>query len=148
MARTRILTSLFLAAGALLLTVAAQAQTTMVSCGTNAAGTRIYMEVYEYDYVTEKPSFPGGQAKLIDFINRTREYPEEAYRRGVQGRVMCSFIVNADGSVSNVRVLRGVEPTLNSEARRVIRSMPDWSPGRINGKAVPVRVIYPITFRR
>lgn len=124
------------------------AQTTTVSCGVNSAGVQVYMEVYEYDYVTEKPRFPGGEEKLLCFINRTRVYPEQAYRAGVQGRVMCSFVVNADGSISNIHVLRGVERSLNCEARRIIGMMPDWLPGRINGRPVPVRVVYPISFRR
>lgn len=131
-----------------LIPAAAGAQTTLVNCGTNAAGAVVYMEVYEYDYVTEKPSFPGGEEKLLKFINRTRVYPELAYRYGIQGRVMCSFVVMADGSISNVRVMRGVEHSLDSEARRVIAKMPAWHPGKMHGKPVPVRVIYPITFRR
>ncbi len=126
----------------------AAAQTTMVACGTTPTGARMYMEVYEFDYVTEKPQFPGGEEKLISFINRTREYPEHAYRRNIQGRVMCSFIINTDGSVSNVGVLRGVEASLNNEARRILNLMPDWEPGRFNGRPVSVRVIYPITFRK
>lgn len=126
----------------------AQAQTTMVNCGTNAAGAIVYMEVYEYDFVTEKPSFPGGEEKMLKFINNTRIYPEQAYRHGIQGRVMCSFVVMSDGSISNVRVLRGVETSLNNEARRVLKKMPVWQPGKVNGKPVPVRIVYPITFRR
>ena len=114
----------------------AKAQTAYVNCGTNAAGSTVYLEVYEYDYVTDKPSFPGGEEKMIKFINR------------VQGRVMCSFIVMPDGAVSNVKVLRGVEHSLNCEAKRVINKMPAWKPGRMNGRPVPVRVVYPITFRR
>lgn len=127
---------------------AAHAQTTYVNCGTNASGAVVYLEVFEYDYVTEKPAFPGGEQKLLKYVNRTRVYPEQAYRQGIQGRVMCSFIVMADGSVSNVRVIRGVEPSLNREAKRVISDMPAWRPGRMNGRPVPVRVVYPITFRR
>lgn len=133
---------------AIAMAVPAQAQTTMVNCGTNAAGSVVYMEVYEYDCVTQKPSFPGGEEKMLKFINSTRSYPETAYRRGIQGRVICSFIVLADGSVTNVRVLKGVEKSLNCEARRVLGKMPTWLPGKLNGRPVPVRVIYPITFRR
>lgn len=126
----------------------AAAQTSMVNCGTNAAGSVVYLEVYEYDYVMEKPSFPGGEEKMIKFINRTRVYPESAYRKGVQGRVLCSFVVMPDGSISNVRILRGVEHSLNCEAKRVLAKMPAWTPGKMYGRPVPVKVIYPITFRR
>lgn len=126
----------------------ADAQTCMVHCGTNAAGVEQYIEVYEYDYVSEKPHFPGGDDNLLKFVNKHREYPHAAYKSGVQGRVICSFVINTDGSVSNIRVLRGVEPTLNKEAMRVLSIMPDWIPGRIHGRVVPVRVVYPITFRR
>ena len=133
---------------ALFSTSAACAQTTYVNCGTNASGAVVYLEVYEYDYVTEKPSFPGGEEKLLKYVNRTRVYPESAYRQGIQGRVMCSFVVRADGSVGNVHIIRGVEPSLNCEAKRVISNMPAWRPGRMNGRPVPVRVVYPIAFRR
>lgn len=135
-------------AGALLLPSSIRAQTCRVSSGTNASGVQTFLEVYEYDFVSEKPRFPGGEEKLLKFINKTREYPEEAYRSGIQGRVMCSFVVMSDGSISCVRVLRGVESSLNAEAKRVLNRMPNWLPGKVNGKVVPVRVIYPITFRR
>ena len=95
-----------------------QAQTCRVNIGSNRQGCSNYIEVYEYDYVTEKPMFPGGDTQLMRFINREREYPREAYERGIQGRVTCSFVVNADGTVSHISVLRGVDPSLNKEAIR------------------------------
>lgn len=107
-----------------------------------------YREVYEYDYVWEKPSFPGGDDKLMRFINKERHYPEAAYKAGIQGRVTCSFIVNSDGAVSDIQVYKGVEPSLNEEAVRILSLMPRWSPGRINGMPVPVRVIRTVPFRR
>lgn len=125
-----------------------RAQTFKVTGGIAANGMRTYREVYEYDYVTEKPAFPGGHTSLIKYINETREYPAKAYQDGVQGKVLCSFVVNADGSVSNIQVLRGVEPSLNKEAVRVLAQMPSWSPGKLDGRCVPVRVIYPVAFRR
>lgn len=124
------------------------AQTVRVRCGTGADGRLAYKEVYEYDYVDDKPCFPGGECKLIAYINEHRRYPRKAYKKGIQGRVICSFIVNADGSVSNVSVLKGVEETLNAEAARILAMMPDWRPGRIEGIPVPVRVLYPIPFRK
>lgn len=125
-----------------------QAQTCKVNCGVNHDGCVKYKEVYEYDYVTEKPSFPGGETKLVRYINKTREYPKEAYKNGVEGRVICSFVINSDGSISNIQILRGVEKSLNNEAIRIISKMPNWIPGKIDGHNVPVRVIYPIVFRK
>ncbi len=107
-----------------------------------------YMEVFEYDYVTDKPTFPGGDRNLITFINSTREYPQEAYKKGIEGRVTCAFIVNCDGTVSHISVLRGVEPSLNKEAIRILSKMPEWHPGKLDGKAVPVRVIWTVPFRK
>lgn len=126
----------------------AGAQTCRVNIGTSSTGCVNYMEVYEYDYVTDKPSFPGGDSKLMTFINDTREYPKSAYDRGIQGRVTCSFVVNVDGSVSHISVLRGVEPSLNKEAIRILGKMPEWIPGKLNGQAVPTRVIWSVPFRR
>lgn len=124
------------------------AQTCRVVCGVNANGQRTFKEVFEYDYVMEKPEFPGGETSLVRFINRTRQYPKKAYRKGIQGRVTCSFVINADGSVSNIHILKGVEESLNAEAIRILSKMPDWTPGSIDGHPVPVRVIYPIPFRK
>ncbi len=126
----------------------ASSQTCRVNIGTNAHGTVSYMEVYEYDYVSEKPTFPGGDRNLMTFINATRNYPIDSYRKGIQGRVTCAFIVNVDGSVSHISVLRGVNPSLNKEAIRVLSKMPEWNPGRHDGHAVPVRVIWSVPFRK
>ena len=125
----------------------AASQTVYVRCS-DACVHSTYREVYEYDFVDEKPTFPGGDTMLLRYINRTRQYPKRAYRKGIQGRVTLSFVVNADGSVSAVAVLRGVEKSLNTEAARIISDMPHWSPGRIDGKAVPVRVIQTVVFRK
>lgn len=124
------------------------AQTCRVSKGCNEAGVKGYIEVYEYDYVSEKPCFPGGDRNMMSFVNETRNYPKEAYQKGIQGKVICSFVVNADGTISHVKVLRGVESSLNREAVRVISSMPDWTPGRLDGHPVPVRVVRSVAFRR
>ena len=131
-------------AGALI----ASAQTCRVAMGVNSDGRKAYMEVYEYDYVPEKPTFPGGDWRLVEFINKTRRYPKKAYEAGIHGRVTCSFVVNADGSVSHIRVLKGVEESLNREAIRILEEMPDWHPGSIDGREVPVRVIWSIPFRK
>ncbi len=124
------------------------AQTCRVNIGTSQTGCVNYLEVYEYDYVSEKPCFPGGDSQLMKFINNTREYPRAAYERGIQGRVTCSFVVNTDGSVSHISVIRGVEPTLNKEALRILSLMPEWKPGKLNGHAVPTRVVWSVPFRK
>lgn len=124
------------------------AQTCRVGIGMSENGVQNYIEVFEYDYVSEKPSFPGGESKLTEFINKNRNYPKEAYDKGIQGRVTCSFVVNADGSVSNINVVRSVSVSLNEEAVRIFKKMPCWHPGRINGQAVPVRVIRSVPFRK
>lgn len=127
----------------------ARAQTCRVRISVNTAEGRVeYREVYEYDYVWEKPSFPGGDDKLLRFINKNRRYPEGAYKAGIQGKVMCSFIVNSNGAVSDIQVFKGVETSLNEEAVRIFSKMPKWNPGRINGVPVPVRVIRAVPFRR
>ena len=126
----------------------AMAQTFRVSAGVSADGRQCYREVFEYDYVTDKPSFPGGDGELVSFINTHRTYPSTAYKKGVEGRVTCSFVVNADGKVSHIMVIKGVEASLNDEAMRVLGLMPAWVPGRIDGHAVPVRVIWSVPFRK
>jgi len=106
------------------------------------------MEVYEFDYVDVQPQFPGGERGLINFVNKTREYPYHAYQKRIQGRVLCSFIVGTDGKVSNIRVIRGAgDESLDREAMRVISEMPRWSAGKVGKQTVPVRVVLPIAFR-
>lgn len=128
--------------------LSARSQTIRVMAGIDESGVVSYIEAFEYDFVTEKPSFPGGPTKLMEFINANRHYPAEAYAKGIQGRVTCWFIVNADGSISNVSLLRSVNPLLNEEAIRIFSIMPDWVPGRIDGIAVPVRVVESVRFRK
>ena len=114
----------------------------------NPMSKQSYMEVYEYDYVDIQPQFPGGERGLINFVNKTREYPYHAYKKGIEGRVLCSFIVGTDGKVSDVRVIRGAaDESLDREAIRVINKMPRWSVGKVANHAVPVRVVLPIAFR-
>ena len=122
-------------------------QTCRVNAGHSVEGIKNYIEVYEYDFVSEKPSFPGGDRLLLSYINSTRCYPEDAYKRGIEGKVTCSFVVNRDGSISHVRVLRGVEASLNKEAVRILSRMPVWNPGKLDGEIVPVRVVRTVAFR-
>ena len=123
-------------------------QTCKVKIGTQTNGLPLYEEVFEYDFVDEKPEFPGGRNKMINFINVTREYPQQAYDLGIEGRVTCAFIVHEDGRISNIKVLKGVESSLNQEAVRIISLMPEWNPGKLNHQPVPVRVITCIPFRK
>lgn len=123
-------------------------QTCKVRTTTMVNGSAVYTEVYEYDFVDHKPEFPGGRNSMINFINSTREYPSEAYENGIEGRVTCAFVVNPDGKVSHIQVLRGVETSLNQEAMRIVASMPDWSPGKIGEHPVPTRVVCCIPFRK
>ena len=128
--------------------IEAFSQTCQVKTATSNNGGAIYTEVYEYDYVEQKPEFPGGRSAMIKFINSTREYPAEAYQSGIEGRVTCAFVVNPDGKVTHINVLRGVESSLNQEAKRIISMMPDWTPGMIEDRPVPPRVICCIPFRK
>jgi TonB family protein len=100
-----------------------------------------------YKVVEVMPRFPGGENELLKFLSTNVKYPEKAQAAGIQGRVICSFVVEKDGSLSNIKVLRGIEPLLDAEAIRVIKSMPVWTPGKVKDK--PVRVLYtvPVTFR-
>lgn len=148
MSTFRLLTLAIFCAISALLAPKAASQTCRICSGVSPSGCRSYIEVYEYDYVDQKPEYPGGDSRLVRFINDNRRYPPEAYRRGIEGRVTCSFVVNTDGSVSNIMVLKSVEPSLNREAIRIFSKMPAWSPGKMNGQNVPVRVIWSVPFRK
>ena len=100
-----------------------------------------------FDYVEQMPSFPGGNSSLIQYLSTQIKYPIVAEENGVEGKVIISFIVDTDGSVTDVRVARSVDPSLDKEAVRVIRSMPKWKPGMQKGKVVRVKYSVPVTFR-
>ena len=100
-----------------------------------------------FDVVEEMPHFPGGEAALQAFLSSNTKYPVVAQENGVQGRVIVSFVVERDGSITDVRVVRSVDPSLDREASRVVRSMPRWSPGKQNGSAVRVKYTVPVVFR-
>lgn len=97
--------------------------------------------------VEEVPAFPGGESALMKFLNDNIEYPAEAYKNGIQGRVNCTFVVEKDGSLSDIKVLTGVHPLLDAEAVRVIKSMPKWKPGKQKGHLVRVQYTLPVLFR-
>ncbi len=97
--------------------------------------------------VEEMPEFPGGDGELLRFLNGNIRYPVIAQENCIQGRVICGFVVNRDGSVVDAEVLRGVDPSLDKEALRVIGTMPKWKPGMQRGKPVRVKFTVPVTFR-
>ena len=93
------------------------------------------------------PAFPGGEGKLFEFISKNIKYPQLARETGTQGRVYISFIVEPDGSISHVELLRGIGAGCDEEAMRVVKAMPNWSPGRQCGKAVRVVYNLPVNFK-
>ena len=99
-----------------------------------------------YDIVEQMPSFPGGQSALFQYLSKNIQYPKLCEEHGIQGRVICSYIVEEDGSITDVQVRKSVHPSLDKEAVRVIQSMPKWNPGKENGLPVRVRYNLPITF--
>ena len=99
-----------------------------------------------FDVVEEMPQYPGGAQALLEFLNQNVQYPEEAEKAGIQGRVIATFVVEKDGSVSNAKVVKSVDPLLDAEALRVISAMPKWKPGKQNGKVVRVKYTVPLSF--
>ena len=100
-----------------------------------------------FDVVEEMPSFPGGQGALMAFLSSNIKYPVVAQENGVQGRVIVGFVVEKDGSISDVKVMSSVDPSLDREAQRVVKAMPKWKPGKQNGSAVRVKYTVPVVFR-
>ena len=99
-----------------------------------------------FEVVERMPQFPGGVAAQVEYFKKNLRYPAEAKKAGTQGRVVVQFFVNKDGSISNVKVLRGVDPALDAEAIRLVNSMPKWKPGMQKGKAVTVKYTVPVLF--
>ena len=98
--------------------------------------------------VESMPEFPGGQQALFKYLSENVKYPVIAQENGIQGRVICQFVVNKDGSIVDVEVVRsGGDPSLDKEAVRVIKSMPKWKPGKQRGKAVRVKYTVPVNFK-
>jgi protein TonB len=100
-----------------------------------------------FDVVEVMPSFPGGQGALMQWLSKNIKYPVVAEENGVQGRVVVTFVVEKDGSITDVNVVKSVDPSLDKEAQRVVKSMPRWIPGKQNGSAVRVKYTVPVTFR-
>ena len=99
-----------------------------------------------FDVVEQMPEYPGGPKALMEFLNNNVQYPAEAEKAGIQGRVIATFVVEKDGSISNAKVVKSVDPLLDAEAIRVISAMPNWIPGKQNGKVVRVKYTVPLSF--
>ena len=100
-----------------------------------------------YQIVEEMPQFPGGEKALMEYIAKNLTYPQEARDKGVEGRVLIGMVIEKDGSVSNVKVLRGISQECDAEAVRVISSLPKWKPGKMKGEPVQVSYQIPINFK-
>ncbi|MBR3067817.1 MAG: energy transducer TonB [Prevotella sp.] len=104
-------------------------------------------ETKVFEVVEQMPQFPGGDGALMQYLSSHIKYPVVAEENGIQGRVVCTFVVERNGSITDVRVVKSVDPSLDKEAVRVIKSMPNWIPGKQNGSAVRVKYTVPVTFR-
>ena len=104
-------------------------------------------ETKVFDIVEQMPQFPGGNAALFEYLSKHIKYPVIAEENGIQGRVIVTFVVERDGSITDVKVVKSVDPSLDKEAQRVVKSMPRWIPGKQNGSAVRVKYTVPVTFR-
>ena len=117
---------------------------------TTKKGVEVFTPVEQnpeyFDVVEQMPEFPGGAQALFGFVAKNIRYPESAEKAGIQGRVIATFVVMKDGSISNVKVVKSVSPELDTEALRVLSAMPNWTPGMQNGKAVNVKYTVPISF--
>ena len=107
----------------------------------NESGTK------PFDVVEQMPQFPGGPAALMEYLSKNVRYPEEAHKKGVQGRVIVTFVIEKDGSISDANVVKSVDSQIDAEALRVVNSMPNWIPGGQNGEPVRVKYTVPITFK-
>ena len=105
------------------------------------------VEAEVFTIVEEMPAYPGGDAKLYEYLGKNIKYPQIARESGIQGRVFVNFVVEPDGSVSNVKVMRGIGGGCDEEAMRVIKTMPKWKPGKQRGKAVRVTYTIPVVFK-
>lgn len=103
-------------------------------------------EVINFYVIEDKPEFPGGEAALLQWVAKNTQYPPIAKDMGIKGKVFVQFIIDKEGKVTNVEIIRGVDPSLDKEALRVVKSMPSWKPGKQRGKPVKVSFQIPINF--
>lgn len=100
-----------------------------------------------FDIVEQMPEYPGGQAALFDYLSKNIKYPADAEKKKVEGKVFVTFVVDTDGKITDVSLMRKVFPSLDAEAVRVISAMPNWIPGKQKGQVVRVKYTVPIMFR-
>ena len=100
-----------------------------------------------FDVVEKMPEYPGGQAALFEYLQKNVKYPADAEKKKIEGRVLVTFVVNTDGSITDIEVVRKTFPSLDAEAVRVISGMPRWKPGEQKGQKVRVKYTVPLTFR-
>ena len=119
------------------------------SQGSSTAKTDLNIIANEeiFSIVDQMPQYPGGEKKLTEFLSNRIIYPSQALQNGIEGRILCSFIVAKDGTVSNIEVLQSPDPELSDEAVRVLSMMPKWNPGINNGEKVNVKCVLPIDFK-
>ncbi|MBQ3895624.1 MAG: energy transducer TonB [Paludibacteraceae bacterium] len=99
-------------------------------------------------YTPEKgPEFPGGDQALFKFLSSNLKYPSDAKKDSIQGRVICRFTIDTDGSITDIRVLRSVHPSLDAEAVRVLSAMPKWTPAETDGKKTKCKFVFPVVFK-
>ncbi len=103
--------------------------------------------IYNFAVIEKKPTFPGGNDKIMKWIGKNTKYPVQARELSIQGTVYVGFVISKTGKVTNVKVKRGADQMLDAEAVRVIRNMPSWSPGKQRNKPVKVSYIIPIKFK-
>ena len=100
-----------------------------------------------FDVVEKMPEYPGGSAALFEYLNGNIKYPADAKKKKIEGRVLVTFVVNTDGSITDIEVVKKAFPSLDAEAVRVISGMPKWKPGEQKGKKVRVKYSVPLSFR-
>ena len=100
-----------------------------------------------FDVVEKMPEYPGGQAALFEYLSKNVKYPADAEKKKIEGRVLVTFVVNTDGSITDIEVVRKAFPSLDAEAVRVISGMPKWIPGEQKGQKVRVKYTVPLNFR-
>ena len=100
-----------------------------------------------YEVIEDMPNFPGGQGELMKYLRNNIKYPAEAQKKKIEGRVIVTFVVNKKGRITHPTVERSASPSLDKEALRVVKRMPKWTPGRMNGEPVNVKYALPVTFK-
>lgn len=121
------------------------ADNSISSAMTQSVGNRI--SEWMGDIVGRQPYFPGGQQALLDFLRQNVNYPEQAKKDSIEGRVVVGFVIDTDGSITDPKIVRSVHPLLDAEALRVVKLMPKWEPGSENGTPVKVKYNLPISFK-